>query len=94
MGSFGPLKVLTAQPETRCAKRFLFWQAVVVCAGAETEGEPPRKSVLRFFLVACVSLLELIKDLKGVQNVVFYLWPLNSIIADLPLLHQVPIRIL
>jgi len=31
MGSFGPLKVLTAQPETRFAKRFLFWQAVVVC---------------------------------------------------------------
>jgi len=33
MGSFGPLKVLTAQPETRFAERFLFWQAaVVVCA--------------------------------------------------------------
>jgi len=62
VGYFGTLKVLTAQPETRFATRFLFWQAVVVCAGAGRNValiyKPPRKSVLRFFLVACVSLLE------------------------------------
>jgi len=55
---------------------------------------PPRKSVLRFFLVACVSLLEVLKDLKGVQNVLLYLWPPNSINLLCPLLHQVPFRIL
>jgi len=38
VGSIGPLNVLSSQPETRFAKRFLFWQAVVVCAGAKPEG--------------------------------------------------------